>query len=145
MKRPVQVTRQTTPSRRIQDVLRAQNISGSNLEECPVRQVLDQIGDKWSTLMLLTLSEKPYRFGELRRLIPDISQRMLTQTLRDLQRNGLISRTVFPTQPPSVEYRLTSLGQSLLEPMGLLVRWAEKHYGRILSAREHFDAKADAA
>ena len=139
MKRPAKSSRQ------IQDVLREQNISGQSLAECPVRQVLDQIGDKWSTLMLLALSEKAYRFGELRRLIPDISQRMLTQTLRDLQRNGLISRTVFPTQPPSVEYRLTPTGHSLWEPVGLLVGWAEKHYGRILSAREHFDTKADAA
>jgi DNA-binding HxlR family transcriptional regulator len=139
MKRPAKSSRQ------IQDVLREQNISGQSLADCPVRQVLDQIGDKWSTLMLLALSEKAYRFGELRRLIPDISQRMLTQTLRDLQRNGLISRTVFPTQPPSVEYRLTPLGHSLMGPVGLLVRWAEKHYGRILSARQHFDTKADAA
>ena len=139
MKRPAKSSRQ------IQDVLREQNISGQSLAECPVRQVLDQIGDKWSTLMLLALSEKAYRFGELRRLIPDISQRMLTQTPRDLQRNGLISRTVFPTQPPSVEYRLTPLGHSLMEPVGLLVGWAEKHYGRSLSAREHVDTKADAA
>lgn len=139
MKRP------TKTSRGIQDVLRAQNISGQNLGECPVRQVLDQIGDKWSTLMLLALAEKPYRFGELRRLIPDISQRMLTQTLRDLQRNGLIMRTVFPTQPPSVEYRLTPLGESLMQPIGTLVRWAETHYARILAARERFDGKADAA
>lgn len=139
MKRPAKA------SRGIQDVLRAQNISGQSPSECPVRQVLDQIGDKWSTLMLLSLSERPYRFGELRRLIPDISQRMLTQTLRDLQRNGLILRTVFPTQPPSVEYRLTPLGESLLEPLHALVRWAETHYGRIQSARRHFDGKADAA
>jgi DNA-binding HxlR family transcriptional regulator len=140
MKRP------TKPSRKIQDVLRAQNITGQqNLGECPVRQVLDQIGDKWSTLMLLALSEKPYRFGELRRLIPDISQRMLTQTLRDLQRNGLITRTVFPTNPPSVEYRLTPLGQSLLGPLNALVRWAETNYARIISARDQFDRKADAA
>lgn len=139
MKRP------SKPARKIQDVLRAQNISGQNLGECPVRQVLDQIGDKWSTLMLIALSEKAYRFGELRRLIPDISQRMLTQTLRDLQRNGLITRTVFPTNPPSVEYRLTPLGQSLLGPLNALVRWAETNYARIISARDHFDRKADAA
>lgn len=132
-------------ARGIQDVLRAQKISGDSLDNCPVRQVLDQIGDKWSTLMLLTLSEKPYRFGELRRLIPDISQRMLTQTLRDVQRNGLIMRTVFPTQPPSVEYRLTPLGESLMAPIGTLVRWAETHYARILAARGQFDSKADAA
>jgi DNA-binding HxlR family transcriptional regulator len=139
MKRP------SKPARKIQDVLRAQNISGQNLGECPVRQVLDQIGDKWSTLMLLALSEKAYRFGELRRMIPDISQRMLTQTLRDLQRNGLISRTVFPTNPPSVEYRLTPLGQSLLVPLNALVRWAESAYGKIAIARGEFDRKADAA
>lgn len=139
MKRPADARRG------IQDVLRAQNISGQSLADCPVRQVLDQIGDKWSTLMLLSLSEKPYRFGELRRLIPDISQRMLTQTLRDLQRNGLVLRTVFPTQPPSVEYRLTPLGESLLEPLQTLVRWAETHYGRIQAARQHFDGKSDAA
>ena len=136
MKRPAK------PSRKIQDVLRAQNISGDGLESCPVRQVLDQIGDKWSTLMLLSLSEKPYRFGELRRLIPDISQRMLTQTLRDLQRNGLVSRTVFPTNPPSVEYRLTPLGTSLLGPLNALVRWAESAYGKIVTARGEFDRKA---
>lgn len=139
MKRPANATRG------IQDVLRTQKISGPSLADCPVRQVLDRIGDKWSTLMLLSLSERPYRFGELRRLIPDISQRMLTQTLRDLQRNGLILRTVFPTQPPSVEYRLTPLGESLLEPLQALVRWAENHYGRIQSARQHYDGKADAA
>jgi len=137
--------RSANAGRGIQDVLRAQNISGQSLAECPVRQVLDQIGDKWSTLMLLSLSEKPYRFGELRRLIPDISQRMLTQTLRDLQRNGLVLRTVFPTQPPSVEYRLTPLGESLLDPLQALVRWTETHYGRIQTARQHFDGKADAA
>jgi DNA-binding HxlR family transcriptional regulator len=139
MKRPIK------SSRKIQDVLHAQKISGESLANCPVRQVLDQIGDKWSTLMLIALSEKAYRFGELRRLIPDISQRMLTQTLRDLQRNGLITRTVFPTQPPSVEYRMTPLGTSLMESMGALVRWAETHYGSIITAREHFDRKADAA
>ncbi len=74
---------------------------------------MQQIGGKWSTLMLEALSQRPYRFGELRRMIPDISQRMLTQTLRDLQRDGYIEREVFPTKPPSVEYRMTDLGRSL--------------------------------
>jgi DNA-binding HxlR family transcriptional regulator len=128
-------------SRALLDTLRAQGISGETLDECPVRQVLDQIGDKWSTLMLIALADRPRRFGELRRMIPDISQRMLTQTLRDLQRDGLISRTVFPTQPPSVEYRLTAMGRSLLEPLGGLVRWAERNYGRIIAAREAFEKK----
>jgi DNA-binding HxlR family transcriptional regulator len=109
---------------------------------CPVRDVLDQIGDKWSTLMLVVLAERPHRFGELRRSIPDISQRMLTQTLRDLQRDGLIRRQVFPTVPPSVEYALTPLGQSLLDPLVALIRWADAHHSAIRSARTEFDAVA---
>ena len=95
-----------------------------DFERCPIRDVLDQIGDKWSTLLLLTLAEGPQRFGAIKRMVPDISQRMLTQTLRDLQRDGLINRTVFPTTPPSVEYRLTPLGQSLLKPLAGLIAWA---------------------
>ncbi len=85
-----------------------------NAGDCPVRDVLGQLGDKWSTLIIGLLGEKAHRFGELRRSIPDISQRMLTQTLKDLQRDGLVDRTVFATVPPSVEYKLTPLGQSLL-------------------------------
>jgi DNA-binding HxlR family transcriptional regulator len=116
---------------------------------CPVRGVLDRIGDKWSTLIVCVLGEHPYRFGELRRAIPDISQRMLTQTLRDLQRDGLVSRHVFATLPPSVEYRITPLGQSLLAPLGELIRWADGHHDQIRLAREKFDregvASADAA
>ncbi len=80
---------------------------------CPVRDVLDRIGDKWSILMIMTLATRPRRFSELHRAIRDISKRMLTQTLRDLERDGLITRHVFPTKPPSVEYRLAPLGQSL--------------------------------
>ena len=108
-------------------------------EICPIRDVLDRIGDKWSILVLMTLAARPYRFGELRRAIADISQRMLTQTLRDLQRDGLISRHVFPTNPPSVEYRLTKLGASLLKPMAELVRWADANHGAINKARAQFD------
>jgi DNA-binding HxlR family transcriptional regulator len=76
---------------------------------CPVRDVLDRIGDKWSILMIVTLATRPQRFSELHRAIRDISKRMLTQTLRDLERDGLITRHVFPTKPPSVEYRLAPL------------------------------------
>jgi DNA-binding HxlR family transcriptional regulator len=111
---------------------------GPDLANCPVRDVLDHIGDKWSTLMILILGEQPHRFGQLRRAIPDISQRMLTQTLRDLQRDGLISREVFPTLPPTVEYRLTPLGQSLLAPLAGLIRWADKHHGDIRASRLKF-------
>lgn len=108
-------------------------------EQCPVRDVLDRIGDKWSTLLVLTLAERPHRFGELRRAVFDISQRMLTQTLRDLQRDGLISRKVHPTTPPSVEYALTPLGRSLLEPLSHLIRWADHNHSVIRSARTKFD------
>ncbi|WP_072397522.1 helix-turn-helix domain-containing protein [Hyphomicrobium sp. CS1GBMeth3] len=112
---------------------------------CPVRDVLDHIGDKWTTLIVLTLSDRPYRFGELRRAIPDISQRMLTQTLRDLQRDGLVSRHVFPTLPPSVEYRLTPLGTSLLVPLGQLIQWANAHHAEIKAARSRFTSADTAA
>jgi DNA-binding HxlR family transcriptional regulator len=111
-------------------------------ECCPVRDVLDQLGDKWSTLVLTTLGERPHRFGELRRAIPDVSQRMLTQTLRDLQRDGLVSRRVFATVPPSVEYRLTPLGVSLLDPLAILVRWAADNHAAIRTARARFVAEA---
>ena len=90
---------------------------------CPIRDVIDKISGKWSALMFLALSEGPQRFGQLRRMLPDISQRMLTQTLRDLQRDGYVARKVFPTQPPSVEYSLTPLGQSFLQPLRGLIGW----------------------
>ena len=110
-----------------------------DLEQCPIRGILDRIGDKWSFLLILKLAKHPHRFGELRREVDDISQRMLTQTLRSLQRDGLISRTVFSTTPPSVEYRLTDLGRSLLEPMRSLVTWADLHQSAIQAARMQFE------
>ncbi len=110
---------------------------------CPVRDVLDRISDKWSTLIILILGAEPHRFGQLRRAIPDISQRMLTQSLRDLQRDGLILRTVLPTRPPSVEYRLTAMGESLLEPLAGLIQWAEDHHPAVRKARNRFDTEAD--
>jgi DNA-binding HxlR family transcriptional regulator len=122
--------------------LKSYKQTGRPILKCPVRDVLDQIGDKWSTLLLMTLGERSHRFGELRRAVPDISQRMLTQTLRDLQRDGLISRHVHPTVPPSVEYRLTPLGSSLLEPLSHLINWASSHYGAIVAARSSFGREA---
>jgi DNA-binding HxlR family transcriptional regulator len=107
---------------------------------CPVRDVLDRIGDKWSMLMIMALAMRPQRFSELHRAIRDISKRMLTQTLRDLERDGLITRHVFPTKPPSVEYRLAPLGQSLLEPMANLIDWADRSYADIHAERAQFDA-----
>lgn len=108
---------------------------------CPVRDVLDQLADKWSVLILTTLAEKPLRFSALRRAIPDISQRMLTQTLRDLQADGMIEREVFPTTPPSVEYRLSAMGKSFLTPLSAMVEWALANHPGIRKAREVF-AKA---
>lgn len=112
------------------------------LSACPVRDVLDQLGDKWSTLLVITLADGPRRFSALRRAVPDISQRMLTQTLRDLERDGLITRQVYPTKPPSVDYRLSTLGRSLLEPLATLIAWAERHHTDIRRARAHYDGAA---
>lgn len=109
------------------------------LENCPIRQVIAPIGGKWSTLLMAALAEKPYRFGELRRMVPDISQRMLTQTLRDLQRDGYVDRTVFPTKPPSVEYCLTPLGRSLFQPLRDLMDWAEANFAEVNAARLRYD------
>lgn len=112
---------------------------GFTLGNCPVRDVMDQVSGKWASLLLLELMEGPLRFGAIRRRVPDISQRMLTQTLRDLQRDGYVSRTVYPTQPPSVEYKLTELGESFSGPLCALVRWAEDNHKHIRQAREEFD------
>ncbi|HWU19230.1 MAG TPA: helix-turn-helix domain-containing protein [Devosia sp.] len=116
--------------------------AGQPIGNCPVRGVLDKIGDKWSMLLVLTLAGGPKRFNQLRREIPDISQKMLTQTLRELQRDGLISRHVFDTKPPSVEYRLTALGDSLIDPLGHLIRWADENFGQIDRSRSDFDQAA---
>lgn len=105
---------------------------------CPVRNVLDQLAGKWSVLILTALAGKPFRFGELKREIGDISQRMLTQTLRDLQASGLVERTVFPTTPPSVEYRLSPMGQSFMVPLATLVDWAFTNMPAITEARAEF-------
>lgn len=112
---------------------------GPPSKDCPVRDVLDRIGDKWSSLMVGILAAGPHRFSAIQRAIPDISKRMLTQTLRDLERDGLIARTVFPTKPPSVEYRLTPLGETILEPLTVLVRWADRSHAAIRAARAAFD------
>ena len=122
--------------------LRAWRARYPHLADCPVRNVLDRISGKWHTLLISALVDGPLRFGELKRALPDISQRMLTQSLRDLQRDGLIARRVYPTLPPSVDYRLTDLGRSLIEPLGALIRWAEAQAAAIATARQEFDAAA---
>jgi DNA-binding HxlR family transcriptional regulator len=118
---------------------------GHDLAQCPVRDVLDHLGDKWTTLVVIMLAEGLRRFSQLNRDIPDISKRMLTQALRDLERDGLVTRKVFPTKPPSVEYALAPLGQSLLEPLEALIGWAEKRHPEIRAARSQFDTREAAA
>jgi DNA-binding HxlR family transcriptional regulator len=116
---------------------------GAGAEKCPVRDVLDRIGDAWSVLVILLLGEYgPYRFNALKRAIGDISQRMLAVTLRHLERDGLITRKVFPTNPPQVEYALTDLGRSLLGRIEILTEWAVENHGPIKAARQHYDAGA---
>jgi DNA-binding HxlR family transcriptional regulator len=109
-----------------------------------VSDVLARVGDKWSVLVVSRLGEGPLRFNELRRSIGGISQRMLTLTLRGLERDGLISRTVFPTIPPRVDYALTSLGRDLLQPVSALGAWAIRNQGKIARARQAFDGNCAA-
>ncbi|MEQ1942967.1 helix-turn-helix domain-containing protein [Mesorhizobium sp. VNQ89] len=116
------------------------DVAQGGLANCPIRNVVQNIFDKWSSLLLMALAEKPYRFGELRRLVPDISQRMLTQTLRDLQRDGYVNREVFPTKPPSVEYSLTEMGHQMYDSLQHVLHWAENNHGRVREARASFDA-----
>jgi DNA-binding HxlR family transcriptional regulator len=112
-------------------------------EDCrAVSDVLAHVGDKWTVLVVTTLGGGARRFNELRRALGSISQRMLTLTLRALERDGLVTRTVFPTVPPRVEYELTRLGRSLLEPVSELGLWARKHRTAIQDARQRFDARA---
>jgi DNA-binding HxlR family transcriptional regulator len=108
----------------------------------PVGEILALIGDKWTVLILMALRDGPRRFSELRRDVPGISQRMLTLTLRALERDGFVLRTVTPTIPPRVDYAVTELGRSLQEPVIALGRWAVENQGRIEAARQAFDAAA---
>lgn len=108
-------------------------------EVCPVRDVLNRIGDKWSVQIVALLRDGPLRFNELKRSVDGISQRMLTLTLRGLERDGLLTRTVTPTTPPRVDYELTDLGRTLLGPIMSLADWADHNRTAIQSARVRFD------
>ena len=110
-------------------------------EDCrAVSEVLARVGDKWTVLVVSTLGDGPKRFNELRKALGSISQRMLTLTLRALERDGLVTRTVLPTNPPRVDYELTRLGRSLLEPVSELGLWARKNRPAISESRRRFDA-----
>jgi DNA-binding HxlR family transcriptional regulator len=104
--------------------------------ECDSRKVLDRIADKWTALIIHVLSSGTKRHGELRRQISGVSQKMLTQTLRSLENDGIVNRKVYPVVPPMVEYSLTPLGRSLIEPLEAICRWAEEHLPELEAARE---------
>lgn len=110
-------------------------------EDCEVRQILDRIADKWSLLVISLLDRDTMRFTELRRSIDGISQRMLTTTLRHLERDGLVRRTVHPVVPPRVDYEVTELGCTLLDTIQSLVSWTERNQHEIAAARAAYDAR----
>ena len=112
------------------------------LRKCPSRTVLELLSDKWTLLMICALSGGPRRFGELRRRLDGITQKMLSQTLRSLERDGLVTRTVYATTPPSVEYALTELGASATKLLDDIRDWAESHVWEVVAAREKYDSRA---
>lgn len=130
-------------------------MTGNAVEEAPgrrdtnaclkVTQVLSRIGDKWTVLVIIMLRERGYRFNELKRGIDGISQRMLTLTLRNMERDGLVTRTVTPSIPPRVDYELTHVGISLAEPVRILGDWAFQNLPLIAAARALYDAQAEDA
>jgi DNA-binding HxlR family transcriptional regulator len=112
--------------------------------DCPTRQLLDRVGDRWTVLIIGALSAGPLRYTALATRIEGISQKMLTQTLRALERDGLVTRTVLPVIPPHVEYELSALGSDLLATVSVLERWAINHINDVESARRDFDARSQA-
>lgn len=116
------------------------------LVDCPCRDILDLIGSKWSVLVIGRLEENPHRFGELRRAVPGITQKMLTQTLRRLEEDGMVHRRVLAEmRPPRVEYSLTELGQTLTGPLAAIRDWTEKHLPEVRNAQSQFARLAEEA
>ncbi|MEV6912240.1 helix-turn-helix domain-containing protein [Amycolatopsis sp. NPDC051071] len=111
--------------------------------DCPSRPILDQIADKWS-MMVMAVLDRPRRFNDIKRHLEGVTQRVLTQTLRRLERNGMIERRVLPTSPVGVEYSLTPLGESLREPFGHLYDWTTAHADEIQNCRQSYDQRRDA-
>lgn len=111
------------------------------VDACPVRDVLERVGDKWSVLLVVQLEPGPRRFSELLRGTDGVSQRMLTRTLRLLERDGMVSRHVVPTTPPQVSYALTALGRTLVAPLDALTTWAVEHRDDVSAARAAFDER----
>jgi DNA-binding HxlR family transcriptional regulator len=113
---------------------------GDGEDTCGIRDVLDRIGDKWSVLVVVELAQGVRRFRELQRAVHGISQRMLTLTVRRLERDGLVTRTVHPTVPPQVEYELTAMGHSLTHLVKALADWSSQHHDAIAASRQRWDA-----
>lgn len=112
---------------------------------CPSRVIFQRIGDKWASLVIQVLGSGPVRFSELRKMVSVVTPKVLTQTLRALERDGLITRTVHAQVPPRVDYELTAMGESLLQPLTMLRHWAESHVPTILEARDAYDEAQDEA
>jgi len=119
--------------------------NGDVMSGCRIREILERVGDKWSLQVIFHLGAGPQRFTGLKRSIDGVSQRMLTVTLRGLERDGIVSRTMYPVIPPRVEYALTPLGATLLDAVGALVSWADAHLAEVDAARAAYDARAAAA
>jgi DNA-binding HxlR family transcriptional regulator len=109
---------------------------------CRIREILGRIGDKWSLFVIFRLGDGPQRFTTLKRAVDGISQRMLTVTLRGLERDGIVSRTMYPVMPPRVDYALTPLGHTLLDAVGALMAWVDEHLAEVDAARDAYDARS---
>jgi DNA-binding HxlR family transcriptional regulator len=118
---------------------------GAATADCRLRDVLDRVGDKWSVLVMALLGDGPRRYSELRRAVDGISQRMLTLTLRNLERDGLVTRAVTPSSPPRVDYALTPVGQTLSVEVSSLMRWAQEHRAYVADSRLRYDASIPAS
>lgn len=119
-------------------IWQASNLDSSS---CAIRDVLDRVGDRWTMLVIIILSDAPRRFSEIQRAVPDISKQMLARTLRQLERDGFVLRRVFATKPPSVEYSLTDLGCTFCDPLSTLVDWVEKSHASIQASRLQYDVR----
>jgi DNA-binding HxlR family transcriptional regulator len=129
------------PKESVNPRLDAWKAQGFTPDQCPIRSILDHVAAKWTILILLELMGGARRFNQILRQLPDISRRMLTQSLRDLERDGLVGRAVFETRPPSVEYSLTDLGNSMLPPLLGMIDWAEQNKSAIFAAQQQFDER----
>lgn len=112
-------------------------------EDCPLRQMFDLVGDRWTSSVLFVIGDDVKRYSDLQRQIPGVSKKMLTQTLRRLERSGLVSRKVYPVVPPRTEYRLTSLGKSILEPISSMAEWAVRHQRELKHLKSNRESESE--